>query len=226
MSSHSFQFIRSIYIYIYFNFLTSIQRFHCIHVSSVVSMSVHVFQLFHVNSFMSFIQFKSFVSSHSFQSIHLFKFLALIQLIHVNSFDSSHSCQFIHVKLLISILSFQFICFVHSLQFIPFNSFMSIDSCQSIHSMHFISVQFNSLQFTMNHVSFPKLPPRHVPGTTWYQEMVGSHPIYGYQGTWWLSHGFFWQTIFRQTTRRKGYVWASRTGRFMGWFHSKVRQCL
>ena len=120
---------------------------------------------------MSFIQFKSFVSNNSFQSIHAFQFL-----------DFTHSCQFIRFKSFMSIHSCQVVDLnsfisIHSLTvtFIQFHSFLSIRSCQLIHvkafisciSFHFNSLLSNSPWIPIINVSFSKLPPRRVPGTTW-----------------------------------------------------------
>ena len=86
------------------------------------------------------------------------------QIIHVNSFVSIYSCQ-----VLISILSFQFICFVHafrsfssshSFQFVHVKSFTSISSFQFIHFNSFISshsfqvLHFNSFGQFINYNSF------------------------------------------------------------------------
>ena len=73
---------------------------------------------------------------------------------------------------------FQFFHFNSFVSFIQFNSFLSIRSCQLIHvkakafisciSFHFNSILCNSPWIPISHVSFSKLPPWHVPGTTWY----------------------------------------------------------
>ena len=73
---------------------------------------------------------------------------------------------------MVHFISFQFL-----LKFLQVNSCVSVHSFQSIHFMHFISFQLTSFQLTKNsykqtvsysHVLCSKLPPRRVPGTTWY----------------------------------------------------------
>ena len=100
--------------------------------------------LFHVNSFISFIQLIhsfQFVSSRSFQFMEIYSF----QFLHFNSFVSIYSFQFIHFNSLMSIHSFQFIhvnsfMSIHSSQFIRFNSCVSIPSFQVIHVTWFMSI--------------------------------------------------------------------------------------
>ena len=99
---------------------------------------------------------------NSFISIHSRRFIRF------NSFMSFPSCQFFHFNSFMTIHSFQFMCF---------NSFISNHSCQLIHVNSFISCiscHFNSLLSSspwipIHHVSFSKLPPGHVLGTTWYK---------------------------------------------------------
>ena len=57
-----------------------------------------------------------------------------------------------------------------------FNSFMSIDSCQFI-SFHFISFLSNSPWIPISHIYLSKLPPRHVPGTTWYHIVMNDQEL-------------------------------------------------
>ena len=117
--------------------------------------------------------FLQFVHVNSFLSIHSFQFL------HVNAFMSMPSFQF-HVNSLIPILSLRLMQF----SFIRFNSFISIPSCQFLHVISFIhffhvnsciscipfhvnSRLSNSPRIPISRVSFWKIPPRRVPGTTW-----------------------------------------------------------
>ena len=111
------------------------------------------------------IRFKSFSSSHSFQFLNFNSFMSIhsCQVIHVNSFISIHCCQVVDFSSFISIRSLLSFSSIHSFQFVHVNWFMSK------HSFHGISFLFNSLLTNspwtpISHVSFSKLPPRHVPG--------------------------------------------------------------
>ena len=101
--------------------------------------------------------------------LHFNAFIAIhwLHFAHVNSFMSSRSCQVIRFNSLIS---------SHAFHFINFKSFMSSHSFQLIHVSSFISCiscHVNSLLYSLpwipiSHVSSWKLPPRRVPGTTWF----------------------------------------------------------
>ena len=170
-----------------FNLFLSIHSFQFAHVNSFPS--IRSYQFLHVDSFIS-IPASHIIHCNSFMSIHsfwLFVSIPSLQFRHSNSFISVPPFHFLHFNSFISI---------HSVWFARFNSFMSIhllnltyfnsfNSCVSSHSCHLIHVNsfiscisfhFNSLfpnppRTPTNHVHpgpLSKLPPRHVPGTTWY----------------------------------------------------------
>ena len=167
-------------------------------------ISHHSLQFFHFNSFiliysLQFLHFNShhfnsfiFSSSISFPSFQLFHFQFILfesfWFIRFNSFMSIHFLNFT------SIPSFQFFHFnsfmtIHLFQFMRFNSFTSSHSCHLIHlnsfilsiSFHFNSPISNSPWIPIGHVPFSKLPPRRVPGTTWYVRYIRLRSFKYYQ---------------------------------------------